>query len=583
MFKEAIFHTPKSNYAYAYDNNTLHISLKSKKGDLTNVNLLYGDPYYWADGEQVMEKMAMSLSGTDDLFDYWFAAISIPVKRFSYLFEVSDGQETLIYGERGFTAEKARNRIFRFPYLNETDVFKAPDWVKRTIWYQIYPDRFANGNPEGKTGKLSEWGTESLPGAVFGGDLQGIIDHLDHLVELGVNGIYLTPIFKSPSDHKYDTIDYFEIDPQFGDKETFRQLVDACHERGIHIILDAVFNHSGFLFEKFQHVLTHKGQSPYVNHFHIQELPEEGDPVYETFAYVKEMPKLNTENPEMKQYLLDVAKYWVEEFGTDGWRLDVANEVDHAFWRSFRQAVREANPDTYIIGEVAHDANAWLQGDQFDAVMNYPFTEMVVDFIAKNRINAEQYANEVVKQLHNHSANANEVAFNLLGSHDTPRILSVCGDDKDKLRLAFLLLLTYTGAPTIYYGDEIGLDGDGGDFSYYRKCMEWDKEKQDRNLFAFMQKLIYLRKNVKPLYASSQLSILEADGDANYLVFSRSYEKETVLVALNNGNRPVTIPWPANVAGKHAVDLLTNEVLHLSPDAELTLQPMQYSLVHVVS
>ncbi|MEO3946980.1 alpha-glycosidase [Gorillibacterium sp. CAU 1737] len=581
MLKEAIHHQPKSQFAYAYDKDTLHITLKSQKNDLTQVTLLYGDPYYWVDGEWAFERMSMTRSGSDDLFDYWFAAVSLPVKRFCYLFEVSDGQETLFYGERGFTADPKRNRVFRFPYLNEADIFQAPEWVKGTVWYQIYPDRFANGNPEG-AGQWSEWGSEPIPGAVFGGNLKGIIDHLDHLVELGVNGIYMTPIFKSPSDHKYDTIDYFEIDPQFGDKETFRQLVEACHERGIRIILDAVFNHSGLLFEKFQHVLAHKEQSPYKDLFHVQELPEDGEPIYETFAYEKKMPKLNTEHPEMKQYLLDVARYWVEEFGTDGWRLDVANEVDHAFWRAFRQTVREANPEAYIIGEVAHDANAWLGGDQFDAVMNYPFTEMVIDFIAKDLMNAEQYANEVVKQLHHHSAGANEVAFNLLGSHDTPRILTVCGDDKEKRRLAYLLLLTYPGSPCIYYGDEIGLTGDGYDFSFYRRCMEWDEEKQDREWFAFVRKLVHLRKELKPLHASAQLSILNADGEANSLVFSRSFENETVLIALNHGDKAVNLSWPMELQGKQGTDLWTDEKIRLGIDAGIFLKPKQFRMIHVV-
>ncbi|EGL82787.1 alpha amylase catalytic region [Caldalkalibacillus thermarum TA2.A1] len=231
----------------------------------------------------------------------------------------------------------------------------------------------------------------------FGGDLQGVIDHIDHLTELGVNAIYFTPIFEAYSNHKYDTIDYLQVDKHFGNNELLKTLVDVCHQNGIRVMLDAVFNHAGYYFPPFQDVLKHQEKSKYKDWFHLREFPiqTEPRPNYDTFAFTPFMPKFNTENPEVKEYLLNVAKYWIEEVGIDGWRLDVANEVDHAFWREFLKVVKQAKPDAYILGEIWHNALPWLQGDQFDAVMNYPVTNAALDFFCKGETDAEQFMSRI--------------------------------------------------------------------------------------------------------------------------------------------------------------------------------------------
>ena len=235
MFKEAIYHRPKNNYAYAYDEKTIHIRLRTKKEDVDAVQIVHGDPYNWADGHWQTEQKPMRKSGSDELFDYWFATLEPPYRRLRYSFLLQDGEEQTVFTEKGFYDEVPLDDTayhFCFPFLNSIDVFQAPEWVKDTVWYQIFPERFANGdsslNPEGTL----PWGsTEPTPTNFFGGDFQGVINHLDHLEKLGINGIYFTPIFKAHSNHKYDTIDYMEIDPQFGDKETFRKLVKECHKR----------------------------------------------------------------------------------------------------------------------------------------------------------------------------------------------------------------------------------------------------------------------------------------------------------------------------------------------------------------
>lgn len=359
MLKEAIYHRPKNNFAYAYDGSTLHIRLRTKKGDAEQVQLIHGDPYHWTVLEEGaswnVQKAAMKKSGSDSLFDYWFIAIKPPYRRLRYGFELKSGEETLIYTEEGFFDEiKVDDTAyyFCFPFLNPADLFEAPEWVKDTVWYQIFPERFANGNTALNPPNTVAWGSE--PPAVnnfFGGDFQGVIDNLDYLAELGITGIYFTPIFKAASNHKYDTINYLEIDPQFGDKETFKLLVKKCHERGIRVMLDAVFNHSGYYFPPFQDVLEKGEYSPYADWFHIREFPvqDSNPPNYDAFAFERTMPKLRTENREVQNYLLQVARYWIEEFNIDGWRLDVANEVDHAFWRKFREVVKAAKPDAIFL------------------------------------------------------------------------------------------------------------------------------------------------------------------------------------------------------------------------------------------
>ncbi|MCZ0755367.1 alpha-glycosidase [Anoxybacillus sp. J5B_2022] len=583
MLKEAVYHRPTDHFAYAYDDKTLHIRLRTKKDDVQSVYLLHGDPYVWKDGQWQFTKKQMTKSGSDSSFDYWFIAIAPPYRRLRYGFELLAGEERWIYTEKGFFNEAPADDIayyFCFPFLNKIDVFQAPEWVKDTVWYQIFPERFANGNESlNPPGTLPWDSADPTPTSFFGGDFEGIIQRLDYLVELGINGIYFTPIFKAPSNHKYDTIDYFEIDPQFGDKQTFKQLVDRCHQKGIRVMLDAVFNHSGYFFAPFQDVLKHGEKSKYKDWFHIREFPLQTEPLpnYDTFAFVPTMPKLNTENREVKQYLLDVATYWIREFDIDGWRLDVANEVDHQFWREFRQAVKSIKPDVYILGEIWHDAMPWLRGDQFDAVMNYPFTNGVLRYFAKNEITASKFAHTITNVLHSYPNNVNEAAFNLLGSHDTPRILTECSENKEKVKLMFTFQLSFTGTPCIYYGDEIGLTG--GQDPLCRKCMVWEEEKQDRELFAHVQKLISLRRTYRS-FSRGELRFIEANDETNHLVYTKTYEQETIVFLLNNSDRKLDITLPLSLKGKRLTDLWTNEQFAAEADQlKATLPPYGFLIL----
>ncbi|WP_424767045.1 glycoside hydrolase family 13 protein [Paenibacillus sp. sgz302251] len=532
MLLEAIYHRPKQNWAYAYDGKTLHIRLRTKKDDVAVVDAIVGDKYAW---DQTITTVPMHIFTSDALFDYWETAVIPPFRRLRYAFRLTSGTESILFTEKGFELKLPDNpnTFFDFPYINPIDVFEPPAWVKDAVFYQIFPERFANGDPSLDPENVEPWGGEPTAKNFFGGDLQGVIDHLDHIAELGVNAVYFTPLFEATTNHKYDTQDYMKVDPHFGTNEKLKELVDACHARGIRVLLDAVFNHSGKTFPPFVDAQKNGQQSKYADWFHVREWPLQvidGVPTYETFAFEPLMPKLNTEHPEVKKYLLDVARYWIEEIGIDGWRLDVANEVDHQFWREFRQTVKSVNSEAYILGEIWHDSMMWLQGDQFDAVMNYPFTNAVLDFFAYQKIDAGQFASAIGAQLAAYPQQITESAFNLLDSHDTPRLLTICEDNTEAMKLSSLFQLTYPGTPCIYYGDEVGING-GGDPGC-RKCMVWDPSEQNLELLQFYTAAIGLRHSYSALRSADIrfVHVGEADGT---IAYERRDGDQRLLIALN--------------------------------------------------
>lgn len=533
MLLEAVYHRPRLNWSYAYNESTIHLRLRAKKGDLTEVFAFAGDKYTW---DTTKELIPMTLFTSDAMFDYWECA-SVPIyRRLKYGFLLQKDDEKIWMTENDFQTNRPEspNKLFEFPFINPVDVFTPPAWVKDAVFYQIFPERFANGDPSIDPENVQPWGEEPTPTNFFGGDLQGVIDHLDHLNELGINAIYFTPIFTATTNHKYDTEDYMQVDPHFGDIATLKKLVDNCHKRGIRVLLDAVFNHSGGTFAPFLDVKEKGEDSIYKDWFHIREFPLQvvnGIPTYDTFAFEAHMPKLNTEHPEVKEYLLKVAEFWITEVGIDGWRLDVANEVDHDFWREFRKVVKRANPEAYILGEIWHESAPWLEGDKFDAVMNYPFTDAVLDFFVHGSLDAEGFANSIGRQLSRYPLQASEVAFNLLDSHDTPRLLTLAAGDKNKMRLASLFQFTFMGTPCVYYGDEFGMDGDGDPGC--RKCMEWNPEQQDHNLFEFYRQLIQIRHE-QPALRTGTFTFLEAGRQGSKLAYERRLDLETIVVLINS-------------------------------------------------
>ncbi|MGD7045253.1 glycoside hydrolase family 13 protein [Jeotgalibacillus proteolyticus] len=581
MIREAVHHRADRIDAYAMNEKELHIQIKTKKKDVDEIKLLLGDPYDWTDSLWNFTSIPMTISGSDALYDYWIAVVTPELRRLRYGFQLYNRKESVFFGEKGFRESPPEDigEYFCFPYINKADIFTAPEWVKDTVWYQIFPERFANGDPSLNPKGTLPWGSEDPKvNSFFGGDMQGIINHLDYLVELGVTGIYFNPLFTATSNHKYDTIDYFEIDPQFGSKETFKTLVHECKKRGIRVMLDAVFNHSGYYFPPFQDVLKKGKESRYNDWFHLWDYHVETKPKpnYDTFGFTYMMPKLNTENPEVKNYLLECGRYWAREFDIDAWRLDVANEVDQAFWRDFRSEVKAINPELYILGEIWHDSIPWLKGDQFDAVMNYPFTTNVLRLFAKKDLTVKEFVEDMTKVQHMYPKNINQVTFNLVGSHDTPRILTECENNKEMLKLIFTILLTYYGTPSIYYGDEIGITG--GQDPGCRKCMEWDETKQDRELLDWVKSLIAIRK-AEPLLANAgTFSFLPSDLSEKSFGYIRSNESTSVIVLLNTSDKKDKIKLPLTFEDPQAEDLLTGKSVKWNK-GKVNLDPLEAKII----
>lgn len=435
-------------------------------------------------------------------------------------------------------------------------MIQTPEWVRDAVFYQIFPDRFAKSPNLHKPRNLEPWNSPPTSHGFKGGDLIGVVEHLDYLLDLGVNAIYFTPIFQSAANHRYHTYDYFNVDPLLGGNGALRVLLDEAHRRGMRVILDGVFNHASRGFFQFHDILENGKDSPYIDWFTVRSLPlnaydERTPPNYDAWWSLHALPKFNVANPDVREYLMQVGEFWVR-FGIDGWRLDVPSEInDDTFWREFRTRVKAINPDAYIVGEIWHEARRWLQGDQFDAVMNYLFTKLCIEFfIGRNvdpalvegsslwpvrHIEAAEFGKEIDALLKLYSREITEVQMNLLDSHDTARYLTMARDDKSALQLATLFQMTYPGAPSVYYGDEVSLAGGKDPLS--RASFPWDQAAWDTDMRAFFKRVIALR-HAHPALRRGDYQTLFAQG--HLYVMGRQLGGDLVVVAFNTGVEPVS-------------------------------------------
>lgn len=586
MNTAAIHHHPDSEYAYLYTKDSMHIRLRTARADCRSVSLIHGDPYTLEEDQWHKQTTNMRKTLSTDLYDFWEVDVTAPYRRLSYGFVVTgyDGSAVFFTEHGVFPLEEQfltmANNYFRMPFFHEIDRFKAPQWVKETVWYQIFPERFANGDTSNDPEDVLVWGSKDSPGRqdFYGGDLQGVLDNLDYLSDLGVNGLYFCPIFKAHSNHKYDTIDYLEIDPAFGDKELFRELVTECHKRGIRIMLDAVFNHIGDTSPQWLDVVENGSASRFKDWFHIHSFPVHytktadfevaKDMNFDTFAFTPHMPKLNTANKEVQEYILTIAKYWISEFDIDAWRLDVANEVDHHLWKKFAEACHELKDDFYILGEVWHSSQSWLQGDEFTAVMNYSFTESITNYFLEHTISLEKFVSNLNEQLTLYRKQTNQMMLNTIDTHDTPRLLTLADGNKDLMKQVLAFLYLQQGVPCLYYGDEIGMDG--GMDPDCRKCMVWEPEKQDRNMFAFMKQLIAFRLENQFTLSEGTLAWLKIDPDNGILIFERSTPEECLIGIFNTGDQPIQEDLSGEVSFVHLANIQKNQ---------LTIKPKGFVIV----
>ncbi len=562
MNKAAIYHVSFSNFAFPVSDNSLKLRIKAARGDLKKVKVIYG-PRFNINNREPNYCQKMKLSGSDLEHDYFTATIFLDDPRFRYHFLLNDGQKTLWYNERGFFENRPRgydSGFFQYSLITKDDIIDKPNWLNNAVVYQIFPERFYNGNKSLNPENCQKWGEKPDRNSFFGGDLQGILEKVDYLKNLGVNVIYLTPIFKSPTNHKYNIDDYYQIDPHFGDKDTAKKLVEEAHNREIKVIFDAVFNHSGYNFFAFRDLREKGENSKYKDWYKYQSLPLKTEPPlnYETFARdIPTLPKLNTANPEVQDYLLNVTKYWMEYLNIDGWRLDVADEVAPSFWVRFRKLVKKINPEAYILGEVWHNGQKWLQGQHFDGIMNYSFTQALIDFFAKKNIGPVEFDARLTKNRMKYKEQVSKSLLNLLDSHDTARFLNHSRQQIDALKLAVLLQMTYTGIPLIYYGDEVGLSG--GEDPDNRRCMPWKKSKQNRELFDFYQKLIKIRKKYPTLQKGNFESFL-IDESRNIYGYKRYFKQKIIYVIINNSSVKHKIRLDKKIpAGKKYNDILNEK------------------------
>jgi neopullulanase len=427
---------------------------------------------------------------------------------------------------------------------------QTPDWVRDAIFYQIFPDRFAKSTAVAKPRHLDEWGSPPTYHGYQGGDLVGVVEHLDYLCDLGINALYFTPIFQSASNHRYHTHDYEKVDPMLGGNGALRRMLDAAHARGIRVVLDGVFNHASRGFFQFHDIMENGADSAYLDWFTIKGFPVNAydrhqKPNYESWWGLPALPKFNTGCPAVREFLWDIARKWVE-FGIDGWRLDVPNEInDDSFWREFRKRVRAANQETYIVGEVWGDAQRWLKGDMWDAVMNYQLTRAMIAFFIGDSANvdelkrtslhpvgpssAEAFRQAIERLLHVYHRDVSSVMFNLLGSHDMARFVTLARGDKSALRLATAFQMIHLGAPCIYYGDEIGMSG--GHDPANRGAFPWHRpETWDTELLRDFQRFIALRLQRPSLRRGSLQFLWARDG---VIAVSRQLGSETVISVFN--------------------------------------------------
>jgi glycosidase len=436
---------------------------------------------------------------------------------------------------------------------------QTPDWVKHAVFYQIFPDRFAKrddypGQLSTNPKQFEPWSDPPTPQGYKGGNLWGVIDQLDYLQDLGITAIYLTPIFQSACNHRYHTHDYYQIDPILGGNDAFAALLDRAHEREMKIVIDGVFNHASRGFYFFNDILENGPHSPWLDWFRIEKWPlsaydGELPANYVSWVGNRALPQFNHDNPDVRDYIMQVGEHWIRQ-GIDGWRLDVPFEVKTpGFWVEFRDRIKALNPEAYIVGEVWKDAGRWLDGTQFDAVMNYEFTGPTIAYVAGDRVvrefvefhdydpypalNAQEYGQKIQDLLDLYPWEIQLAQLNLLDSHDTPRMVTLASEDIPSFKLAALLKMTFPGAPCIYYGDEVGLNG--GHDPDCRKTFP-DSQQWNQDVYQMYRQLIALRHQY-PALRTGHYEILLAQ-DSLYAFVRTLPGADDAIVAVNAGDEP---------------------------------------------
>lgn len=533
MNKYAIFHKPESNYAYATASDTIAVILRVARNDsFDRVEILYNNKYDFTK-ERYTAKMRKCAS--DGTFSYYRVDLLLPDSRFAYIFRLVQKDKIYFYSEDGVSEEYqfdfAYYTFFQFPFINSADVARVAEWTESAVFYQIFVDRFARGDFEKDDSYINtDWNGKIDRYSFTGGDLEGIEGKLPYLKRTGFNALYLTPVFYSETNHKYNVKDYLKVDPQFGTNEKLVKLLTSAHGLGMKVIVDCVFNHCDRNHEFFRDVEEKGRKSKYYDWFLIDgDFPSVEAGNFACFAHCSYMPKWNTNNPEVRRYLTDIALEYLR-MGFDGLRLDVADEISHEMWRQLRREVKSAYPDALILGEIWHDNEHWLKGDQLDGVMNYKLQKILVDYFGRIPVRAEAAANRMNALLMANTEQANAMALNFLDSHDTPRFFRFAGGNTDKLLCALCAIVMFPGMPCVFYGTEIPLDGDGDPDC--RQPFDWTFRNQTQDYAAKFKEIIALKN--KCAFKGVRAEITAENG---VLKITRESEDGSVTAFFNASGR----------------------------------------------
>ena len=528
MNKHAMLHIMDSAYCFPVSEDEITIRFRTAKEDVEKVWIIFENKYVIG---QTQQRLPMEKKCSGELYDYYSITLKPEDTRLAYVFYLYDGESYYYFSEDGLSTEYDFTvgfyNFFQYPYINSADIHRQVEWTKDAVFYQIFVDRFCVGDEEGDKSYVNcKWGEIPTPKSFAGGDLKGIIKKLDHIKELGANTIYLTPVFTSKSNHKYDISDYYQIDKHFGENEDLHRLIDTAHAKGMRIVLDAVFNHCSEELTQFRDVVDKGRDSKYYDWFVIRgdkPCKEKGN--YEMFASCTYMPKFNTSNEEVQKYLIDIACHYIDVYHIDGWRLDVSDEVSHDFWRMFRKEVKRHNPECVILGENWHDASNYLRGDQYDGIMNYAFTKACLDFFAWGKMDAQQLSDKLSDILMRNTDTVNRMMLNLLDSHDTHRFYTEVGMDTQRMHAALALLYLFPGMPCVYYGTETLMQG--GYDPDCRRCMDWEGigKGQYQETISYLQMLGRLRET----YAISEAETKLEAQDGVFVLRRLTNRNEIVL------------------------------------------------------
>ncbi len=555
----AVRHEPKLPYL-SVDNGTANVTLRTRRQDVEAVYLrVEGRP-----------EVKLSWASRDDLYDYWVG--STPWTRaadLKYAFDIRDGatRETYRPADAPFVAPK--NLMSLTP----------PKWVEQSVFYQIFPDRFENGNAKNDPENSLGWDAAPTYWSFHGGDLKGIADRSDHLVKLGVNAIYMNPIFDGPSNHGYETTDYALVAPRYGTNEELIDLTHSLRKRGIRTVLDGVFNHTSTDFKAFADLRSNGPASSFKDWYFVKSWPIRVDenPNYEAWAGFRSMPKVNLKHPAARDYMLQVVRDWQAKADIAGWRLDVANEVEMDFWRAFRPVVKKDDPDRWILGEVWTDASPWLGGDQWDSAMNYPFRDAVVQYVANGRTTSTEFWGSLMRVHFGYGPAVSRNMLNLLSSHDTPRFVTLCEGDAKLALLGAGLQFTWVGAPSIYYGEEIGMEG--GRDPDNRRGMVW-AAANDENIFLQEYRALAVLRRLSPALQSGDPSLIEANDADRTLVFRRVHKNQQVFVVVNRSNVERNVAFGAPGAKGTQIDLLSNRVVSIEEQSlSIKMPPLSLAVL----